>query len=351
MVHQNKKSMEIDKLNMRKVIIDSPKQLREGLILVPMNLSSRILGKVGTKDVKIVGDFKNIVVCGIGGSALPADVLNTVILLPVPIYIHRDYNLPPQANENSLIICISYSGNTEETVSALESAISKKLKIVCMATGGKVEELCQKNDIPLVKIPSGIQPRCATGYIFSVLVKILSNNGILTDMSQELSDVAESLEKINPTLENEGKKLAKKLVKKIPVVYASNTFKDIAMIWKIKFNENSKIPAFYNYFPELNHNEMVGFSQIKKNSNFHFIIIRDKNDHPRNLKRMNLFASLLKKKGAKTDFIEMKDGSLLFKVFSTLILGDWVSYYLALENKTDPTPVKMVEEFKELMSR
>ena len=141
--------------------------------------------------------------------------------------------------------------------------------------------------------------------------------------------------------------VAKKLVNKVPLVYASNKFKCLARIWKIKFNENSKIPAFYNYFPELNHNEMVGFTQInKKNNAFHVIILRDKNDHLRSLKRMKFFANLMKTKGIEVDFIEIKNGDLLFKIFSTLLLGDWVSYYLALEYKVDPTPVKIVEEFK-----
>ena len=325
----------IDKFDMRKVIIDSADQLKKGLELA--------------KNVRAEGSFKNVIICGIGGSALPANLLDIATRPSVPVYIHRDYNLPSQANENSLVICISYSGNTEEAISGLKEALIKNLKIIGITSGGQVEEICKKNNIPLVKIDSGIQPRCATGYIFSALLKVLANSGITKDISEEIIKTSEKLKEINPSLEKHGEKLAKKLSKKIPVIYASGKFKSVARIWKIEFNENSKTPAFYNYFPEINHNEMVGFSQLKKNNNFHFIIIKDESDNPRNLKRMNLFASLLKKKGAKTDFIKTEQGSLLFKTFAVLLLGDWVSYYLALKYKIDPTPVKMVEEFKKLM--
>jgi len=325
----------IDKSNMYNVISESAEQLKKGLELA--------------KNAKIEGDFKNIIICGIGGSALPSNILTSLNKTDIPIYIHRDYNLPQKADEHSLIICISYSGNTEETISALQEAISKKLRVICITTGGEIEKLCQENTIPLVKIPSGIQPRMATGYIFSALIKILENSEVIKKISTEILETGEELKKINSLLENEGKKLAKKLFKKIPIIYASNKFKEIARILKIKFNENSKIPAFYNYFPELNHNEMIGYTNAKKY--FFVIIIQDSDDHPRILKRMQLTAKLISQKGIQTETINIKRGSILFKIFSTLLLGDWASYYLALEYKIDPTPVKMVEEFKKLMQK
>ena len=349
------KNTTVDKSNMRKVILDFPKQLEGALKLA--------------KGIKVVGPFENIIICGVGGSALSSNILiswvNSFKLKNslLPIYTHRDYNLPIQANEKSLIICISYSGNTEEPVSALKEAVKKKLKIVAIATGGKIEAICRKNNIPLIKIPSGIQPRSATGYLFTSLVEVLEGVGILPNTSKDIQELAKELKKIS--LEEEGKKIAKKLINKIPLIYSSNKFKNLARVWKIKFNENSKIPSFYNYFPELNHNEMVGFTNKKLIKNFCIIILKDKSDHPRNLERMDLFAKLMRTKGIRVEFInirtmprsvrqnldsslrsEIKSGDFLFKVLSTLILGDWVSYYLALEYKIDPTPVKIVEEFK-----
>jgi glucose/mannose-6-phosphate isomerase len=327
----------IDKSNMREVIAKSADQLKVGLGLA--------------KNIKIEGTFKNVIICGIGGSALPANILNSILSPSIPVYIHRDYGLPKMFNKDSLIICISYSGNTEESVSALEEAREEGLKIISIATGGKLEEISKQNNIPFVKIPSGIQPRSATGYLFSALSVVLSNCGITNDISSDISHTAEELSNINLELEKEGKIIAKKLVKKIPIVYSSTNFKSVARIWKIKFNENSKIPAFYNCLPELNHNEMVGFTNVKKTNNFSVLIIKDKDDHPRTTKRMELTSAILKKKGVKINFIETKDGSLMFRTFSCLLLGDWVSYYLALNNKIDPTPVVMVEEFKKMMAQ
>lgn len=327
----------IDKSNMKKIITDFPKQFEEALELA--------------KNTKVKGKFENIVICGLGGSALPGDILvcwlkDSKKLLP--IYIHRDYNLPPQAGKNSLIMCISYSGNTEETISALKEAIKKNLNIAGIATGGKMEEICRQNNIPFVKIPSGIQPRSALGYIFTSVAKILINSEVIENKTKEIKQLVKDLKKTNQ--EKQGKEIANILVNKIPLVYSSNDFKCIARIWKIKFNENSKVPSFFNYFPELNHNEMVGFSQTK-NSNFHVFILKDKKEDKRNLKRMDLFASIVKEKGIKVDFISIKEGNTLFKIFSTLLLGDWISYYLALNYKIDPTPVKIVEDFKKKMNK
>ena len=325
----------IDKENMKEVIAKSANQFKDGINLA--------------KTIKVEGTFKNVIICGVGGSALPADILNALVVSKIPISIHRDYNLPTSANEDSLIVCISYSGNTEETLSALQESITKNITVIGIATGGKIEKICLDNNIALVKIPAGIQPRSATGYLFSALATVLANCGIIDDISSDILNTSEELEKINNILEKEGKVLAKKLVKKMPIVYASNNLQALAKIWKIKFNENSKIPAFHNFFPELNHNEMVGYTNVKKTSNLHVLIIKDKDDHPRTVKRMDLLSLLLKEKNIKTDFIETKEGTLMFRVFSNLLLGDWTSYYLAISNKTDPTPVVMVEEFKQML--
>ncbi len=322
----------IDRENMREVIMQSYNQLNAGLDLA--------------KNIKVDGEFKNVVICGMGGSALPANIIITLANLSIPVYIHRDYNLPSQANKDSLIICISYSGNTEETIWATQEAIKNNFKIIALATGGKLEEIAKQNNIPFAKIPSGIQPRSATGYLFSALAEILANCGIIENISKEILQTSEELKKITQTLEKKGKIISKKIAKKIPVIYSSCNFKAAARIWKIKFNENSKIPAFWNYFPELNHNEMVGYTQAKKIKDLYVLIIKDKDDNERIVKRMALTAAILKKKGVKTEFINTEEGSLMFRFFANILLGDWVSYYTALNAKINPTPVDMVEDFK-----
>ncbi len=310
----------MDKSNMKKTIINFPNQLEEGLCL----------GK------EIKGNFKNIVICGMGGSALPGDILSS--LTDRSFYIHRNYDLPLKANKKSLIICISYSGNTEETISSFKKAIKNNFKVVAISSGGKIEKIAKENNIPFVKIPSGIQPRCAVGYIFSSLVKIIGESSMI---EKEIILTVKKLKGIS--LEKKGKKIADEIKNKVPLIYSSEKLKNIALIWKIKFNENSKTPAFFNFIPELNHNEMVGFKDMK---NFFILFFKDEKDDRRVLKRIDLTAKLAKKYKIKTKIINIEKGSLLFKIFTTLILGDWVSYYLAIKKNQDPSPVKIIEEFK-----
>ena len=330
----------IDKENLRQVIIDFPKQFEAGLGIA--------------KGTKIKGNFNALEISGMGGSSLPANILRIFLndlYMKNPkgnkrlaVYQNRYYSLPHEAYVNCLNFFASYSGNTEETVSSFREAIEHKLPSVCFATSGKIDELARKNNIPCVILPTGIQPRCATGYFFAAMLQVLINAKLIEDDSAKIIKLAGKLEKDILRLEEEGKQIANKLVGKTPVIYSSTKIKALAMIWKIKFNENSKIPAFYNFYPELNHNEMVGFTLPQ--GKFHIISLLDKKDHPQSIKRAEITAKILKKKGIDTTTIEMPDGDIFNTIFSTLVLGDWVSYYLALEYGQDPTPVDMVEDLK-----
>ncbi len=333
-------NLKIDKSNFRKVILDFPLQFKAGI-----ERAEKIAFKNG---------FERILICGMGGSALAGEILKMYFKnskIKIPLFLHRDYNLPFQVDKKDLIVAISYSGNTEETISSFNEALRRKLKVAAITSGGKLAQLCQKNEIPLVLIPTGIPPRSALGYLFAALLKILINCQILPDVSEEILILEKTLHP--KKLENSGKKLAQKLKNKIPLIYASCFNFPLAKIWKIKFNENSKIPAFANFFPELNHNEMVGFSEISNFqipiSNFYVLILKDLKDHLRILKRMDLTAEILKKRGVKVENIYLQGKNFFSKIFSNLLLADWVSYYLALNYKIDPRPVKIVEEFKKKM--
>lgn len=334
----------IDKENLRQVIIDSPGQIESGLDLA--------------KDINIKGDFNSLMVSGMGGSALPANILRIYLndlYAKNPeknhrfgIFQNRSYSLPPEAYDNCLNFFSSYSGNTEETVASLEEALKSDLPSVGFASGGKVQEQCEKNSVPCVLLPGGIQPRYALGYSFAAMFRALSNAGMVEDKSEELITLSEKLDKTVLELEAKGKELAGKLVGKTPIIYASAKFKALAMIWKIKINENAKTPAFYNFYPELNHNEMVGYTLPQ--GKFHVMTLLDKNDHPQNIKRMRITAELLQEKGIETTVIEMENDNVFNTIFSTLLLGDWTAYYLALAYNQDPTPVAMVEELKKKLA-
>lgn len=334
----------IDKENLRQVILDSPKQIAEGLQLA--------------EQIRISGNFNALMVSGLGGSALPANILRIYLNnlyhenpqknRRFGIFQNRSYSLPPEAYENCLNFCASYSGNTEETLASLEEAIKADLSVVGFASGGKLKEICEKNKLPCVSIPSGIQPRYAVGYFFAAMFRVLVNAGLVEDKTEELMALSEKLNETVLTLEEKGRELAGQLVGKTPIIYASAKFKALAMIWKIKINENAKTPAFYNFYPELNHNEMVGFTLPQ--GKFHIITLLDKNDHPQNIKRMRLTAELLREKGVETTLVEMENDNILNTIFSTLLLGDWTAYYLALAYGQDPTPVALVEELKKKLA-
>jgi glucose/mannose-6-phosphate isomerase len=333
----------LDKSNLRQVIIDFPKQFEQGFRLA--------------KNIKIRGDFRSLVVSGMGGSSLPVDVLKIYlksIYRKNPrknklfhVFQNRTYSLPREAYYDGLNFISSYSGTTEEAISSLKEVLRNKLSAVGFTSGGKLEKFCQKNKIPCVMLPKGIEPRYATGYFFASMLQVLANAGMIEDKSWELAELSKKLRKIVLKLELQGKKIAYQLAGKTPIIYSSEKFRALAMIWKIKINENAKTPAFYNAYPELSHNEMVGFTLPQ--GKFHVITLMDKKDHPQNIKRMKITAQLFQKKGIGTTIVEMEDKNIFDTIFSTLILGDWVSYHLALLYKQDPSPVKMVEDLKKLL--
>lgn len=330
------------KFDFKKLIFDFPEQFKKALEI--------------SKDFKkIKRKFENIIICGMGGSCFPANLLS-LFDFQIPIFLHRDYSLPYFANKKSLVICVSDSGDTEETLFAYQEALKKNLFIISITSGGKLKKLSIKNKIPFILIPnSSLPPRYTTGYIFTFLVKIISQLKVSENdkkISQEILKDLESLEeKLNKKiflLEKNGRGIASKLKNKIPLIYTSSRFKILARILKIKINENAKEPAFWNFFSELNHNEMSFFESASMKK-FYFFFLKDKNENPRILKRMNLTLKIIKKNKGKILEIEIKGKNLVEKIFSTLLLGDFISYYLALLYKRDPFSTKLQEDFKKML--
>lgn len=341
------KQNELDPLDFRQMILESPDQFRVGMDLA--------------KDIRFPEHPKclSLEISGMGGSALPGSIFRIYLsdlahrgLLTdrISIYQNRFYDLPWEAGQ-SLNVFASYSGNTEETLESFESAIAKKLPSIGISSGGKLAERCHETGTPLIKLPvpfPGFQPRLGTGYFFGALYQVLMNEGLVPDMREEILVEAATLKERALTIEEAGRVLAEKCEGKIPVIYASPQYKSVAMVWKIKFNENAKTPAFWNFFPELNHNEMIGFTNPK--CPFIVIMLRDPNDHPKNLKRFEVTAELLREKGISVEILDIEGESVYYKVFASLLLGDFASYHLALRNGIDPAPVAMVEQLKGLLA-
>ncbi len=337
----------LDPSNFRQFIIDSPTQFKTGFEIA--------------KDIRVEGTFDKVTLSGMGGSALPGNLfriyLNDIFARnheykPLPIYQNRFYTLPPEAYKNSLNFIASYSGNTEETLAAFTEAHEAGLPCVGFSSGGKLEEMCKEWGVPHVKLPMptpDFQPRMGTGYLFAAMFQVLINAELVPDTTSEIITMSNGLTSVLGDYEKRGEALAQKVKGKTPVVYASSKYKAVAMVWKIKINENAKTPAFYNFFPELDHNEMIGYTNPQ--GKFITLMLRDPEDNPRNLLRYDATAGLIGEKGVDAEIIDMEGDTVFQKIFQTVLLGDFMSYYLALAYNQDPTPVNMVEELKKILAK
>lgn len=307
---------------------------------------------------------QKFVVAGMGGSNHATDVLKAW-KPEVDVIVHRDYGLPVLNDLDArLIIACSYSGNTEETIDAFDIAVKNKLSAAAIAKGGKLLERAKRCEAPRIVLPdTGIHPRSAAGFMFMALLKITGTEADL----KEASRMAEILQPA--AAEAHGRDIAQKLKGYVPIIYSSARNFAIANNWKIKINENTKIPAFMNVVPELNHNEMSGFSAqgaapaVGQGSapggdmsahrslleKFHFIFLRDSEDNPRVIKRLEILQKLYEDRAIPVEVVHVQGQSRLEKIFSSLLLVDWVSLALADLYGIDPEPVPMVEEFKKLI--
>lgn len=336
----------LDTYDFRQMILDSPGQF--------------VLGFKIAEGIHVPGTFKSIMISGMGGSALPGNLFRVYLSdlshqkkltgKRVAIFQNRFYGLPYESFDECLNFICSYSGNTEETIAAFEEAIAKHLACVGFSSGGKLEALCHEHGIPHVKMPMpvvGFQPRVGTGYFFGAMYQVLVNQNLVPDTRGDIARDTERLREKLQSYEEKGRALAQKLVGSTPVIYSSVRYKSVAMIWKIKMNENAKTPAFWNFFPELNHNEMVGFTLPQ--AKFTVIMLRDPDDFPQDIKRFGVTADLLREKGVSVEMIDMEGTSAFEKMFGSILIADFASYYLALEYGQNPTPVDMVEQLKKML--
>lgn len=283
------------------------------------------------------------ILTGMGGSVLPGDLVNDYLGGEVRLSLVSDYRLPHNIGPKDLVICSSYSGNTEETLAAFDDALRKKAQVIVLTHGGELERRAKAKTVPVIHIPECIQPRCASGYFFTSIVSVLEQLGIIPSQEKAISELVSFLESRQSAQEDIGKTLAAKLFDLVPIIYGPQSLYGACRIFKIKFNENSKIQSFFNVFPELNHNEMVGFTKMLMKPAI--IYLKSKFMHPRILQRMAVMGDLLKNK-MSFHSIDLAGDNLLQEMFDAVVIGDFTSYYLALAYGVDPAPVAMVEDFK-----
>lgn len=282
------------------------------------------------------------VVAGMGGSHLAAGLMKLVDP-KLDLLVHRDYGLPRVPDyflQDSLFIASSYSGNTEETIDAFKMAHEAGLACAVITTGGVLLDLAKSTGVPYIQIPStGIQPRMALGSFCRALAKLTGQEGVYA----ELGGLTGTLEAQN--WQGKGQELATKLSHYPVLIYASTANLALAYNWKIKFNETGKTPAFYNVFPELNHNEMTGVHKL-----FGVVMLHDESDDHRVHKRMDITADLYNDKGIKVEVIKVEGATKWQKIFNSLLLADWTAFYLATQAGAEPEQVPMIEQFKKLMA-
>jgi len=342
---------EIDKSDMLGKVASFPDQIKESKEIVE------------SSHLESIFKINNIIFSGMGGSAISGDIIQSLLRdrFDIPIIINRKYDLPKWANKNTLLISNSYSGNTEETLSTFKHGCQKRCKIIGISSDGKLEELCEKRNIPHIKIPSELPPRAATGYMLFSSLHVLKKIGILKlDLESEINETISIIQDFRyhnkkeiTENENLSKQLAKKIFNTIPQVYGFGFYYPIAKRWCTQFNENSKIIARYDEISECNHNDIVGWSMDPEiTKKFTCILFRDDESETVYIsKRLDFMKRLYEEVARNVIEIQIKGKKRLSKMMFAMYLGDFISCYLAILRKIDPTPVAVINELKNELSK
>lgn len=336
----------VDRADMRALLIDFPDQVARAW--------------ESEADVPSIEAVDRIVVCGMGGSAIGGDLLATLSRqwdVPLPIATVRDYTLPPWADARTLVVAISYSGNTEETLSCAQRALERGCPLLAVTSGGQLAELARSSDCPLIAVPGGQPPRASLGYLLFPVLRTLGR-WIERDLASDVDDAIRTMRALvaeldeSPEESNRAKQLARELHGYVPVIYGSAGLTEpVARRWKTQINENAKSPAYWDVFPELNHNEIMGWEGDDLASRFAYLLLRDPHEHPRVARRFDVSRQLLQDRGYLVREVRgPEETPALARLMGLIALGDWVSYYRAMLREVDPTPVELIESFKARMA-
>jgi glucose/mannose-6-phosphate isomerase len=293
----------------------------------------------------------NVLICGLGGSGIGGSIVSELAAgtSNVPINVTKGYFIPAYVNENTLVIISSYSGNTEETLNCMELAIARKAKIVSVTSGGKVKELSEKNGIDCIVVPGGMPPRSCLGYSLTQLFFILGFNKIIhNNYKAELEAAVKLIDSENIGIIAEATSIAEKLIGKIPVIYATTYNEGIAIRFRQQLNENAKILCWHHIIPEMNHNELVGWTE--KNNDLSVVIFLDQDEYSRNLARVEINKEVIKKYASHVTEVFSKGSSPIEKAIYFIHLGDWVSVILGELRGVDLMEVNVINHLKSKLS-
>lgn len=296
-------------------------------------------------------DIRNILITGMGGSGIGANLVESLTFgrVPIPLSVCKGYNIPQYVSPHTLFIALSYSGNTEETLAAIQKAILKRAHIICITSGGKMLELAKEYNLFYIQVPSGSpSPRAMLGYMMISLLNALYHTNLIgAAFIKETENAIEYLDRGEKAIQAQAELIAKKLVGKLPIIYCDGRLHAMAVRFQNQLNENAKHLAHVNTFPEMNHNEIVGWQfpeQILSRSQV--IYMYSDHDHVRVEKRMEICRDIFEKKSNPIIDIIGEGASLLEQYYYLIHLTDWISYFLAKENNTDPDPVEAIDFLK-----
>jgi len=325
--------------------VDTHNQLDDVLAL-PDHLSDALFRVESARIQPTKSD--GLVVCGMGGSAIGADLARAALgsRTTLPFTTVRDYGLEPWTSPERTVLCASYSGNTEETLAAFEAASAVGAWRVVATTGGALAEAARRADVPVIGLPGGLQPRHSVGYGFTVACEIAALLGAAPGMRTEIDTAAAHLEEGRDSLIAKAGEIAEQLTGSVPLIYGCDVTVPVAYRWKTQINENAKQHAFDHQLPELDHNEIVGWSADGP-AQFAAVFLTDSDQHPRQRERAELTAKLIEPSATAVVFAETEGETRLERLLWGVMVGDLVSLHLAAHNCVDPGPIEMIDRLKQ----
>lgn len=336
--------MEVDRRNMLGIARNFPEQCEEAIRI----------GKEFSKKLNIKRP-KSVCICGMGGSAIAGDILRAW-LREYDIRVFRGYDVPKYVGKDSLVFVSSYSGNTEETLSMLKQAMKRKLNVIGITSGGKLEKECKEAKIPFIKIPSRLKPRFAIAYLFFPLLLVLKKTRFIKErvnLGKVIRNLKEIRHELTPdarTRENIAKRIALRLRWKIPLIYGFGKFEGVALRAKTQFNENSKVHSFAAMLPEVNHNGIVGWEAPRElNKRLCVIFIRDKEESDEMRKRIEFTEDAVKNAGGSIIEVHSIFRSDLSRILSVMYTLDFASVYLGILHRKDPSETELITDLKYIL--
>lgn len=325
---------------MKKLVENFPIQLREAFEIAS---NAKLTSK---------NNIQNIIITGLGGSGIGGTIISELVSdsCPVPVIINKDYFLPHFVNTHSLVIISSYSGNTEETLQAMEQALAKHAQIICVTSGGKVQEIAKQNNLDIITIPGGNPPRSCIGYSLVQLVKIFTHyNFAPAKLMEDIKKSIDLLVASQDQITEEAQKIAKTLLNKIPVIYSLGSCEGVSVRFRQQINENSKMLCWHHVLPEMNHNELVGWTT--KNESLAVITFHTSFDYDRTEKRYEICKPIFEKLSSGVTDIFAKGDSKLEQFMYLINIGDWISVYIADLRAIDPVEVNIINQLKNELAK